>query len=645
MMGTALMVEQVIMNNNSSKKERQYSTFHQDHVIQNGTLCQEYSTNVSYLRNVLRGNNEHEQNINFLLNEYKLKYNDVTIRLELAKIRKQLVEYQQSFVKKDKTILSTSNVKQALEGSQFYLNNPNERKLVLTQRNTLLLHLSTMYKEAREYFILNDNNKESKSFTIHLDIHLMNMWIDIYLRLRDTKKVWEIEEDIREFKLEPNKTTLIFLTDACRIEGNVSKAIDLYKKANLDWDIDLDDASYWNHLLSCFAFYEAKHRDNSGTYQNDKKGKEKDEELSKNAKEMMKNEENTLEENNLVLKYFSIMLERGVKPDEDTFRFVIIGCRNIQSMMGILKIMELNHNMYYLKCYESIAHYLGNIYEPDIVNQLFRRLIKNRNKFRDIRSYSKMALDNSIKDISGNSLLLTDNEENITNVMEFDYSVQMELTNIFEQLLFALTADRHIEEKPNIELILNIYDYAVTKEKLKPTTRMLECLLDAYCKSEMMNEAWTVLKKLRTLKLFNSNSTRCHYKLFMAYKKANDLRGMLTVVKDAVEHRVRLTPVFIDLFVSSTKSFADLSVIDLYCTMVDAEIINVKDCAHHKQYLGSVLWNVKVKHSIFDSYHHLTDLLSENEMKQDLEENTPVNMRYEIAKAVEKLHKRGISFT
>ncbi|KAG2386734.1 hypothetical protein C9374_002478 [Naegleria lovaniensis] len=537
---------------------------------------------------------KHEQNIALLLNQFTTRWNDVTLRSELSLIRRKLVNFQQSFLKNDRTILSTSNIKQALQGSQYYLAHPYERKTVLQERQYLINQVNNMFQEAKMGACFTDNNmtesnelisqnatKTTRAKETTFDIHVFNMFFDIYIRLRSTEHVWELEQYMEQHNIKPNLTTLIFLTDACRIENKIEKAVQYYRMAVTKWSDTITlDTSYWNHLLSALAL--------SGT------------------DNMSKDTSNTAlsvisQDNALLAKYFSIMIDSGYEPDEDTFRFVILGSRNIDDMMNTLDLMENQYGLYYLKCYDSISMFLANNhFDPSMASNLYQRLVKNRKRFKDSRSQTSFALDQS----SAKTLGSTDDVSPTEQALEFQHGLKLELTSVFEHLIHAfIPPNNNLTTELNFDMILTIYDHAVTVEKLKPTSHMMEDLIDAYCRVGNMKEAWIILKRMKELKLFKNNSMRIHWKMLLSYKRQNDLKGASTVMKDALESRVKLNDAIIRLYFELFKDSDAMEPLVIFCSLIDAGFVNITQHRHLISIILSVYGNLKKKFGIITDQH------------------------------------------
>ncbi|KAF0975714.1 hypothetical protein FDP41_005041 [Naegleria fowleri] len=576
-----------------SSQQRNYaSSFHQDHVIESSSSLRNYLTNVEYLRQHLKHNQndsttlsqkaKHEQNIALLLNQFTTRWNDVTLRSELALIRRKLVNFQQSFLKNNRTILSTSNIKQALQGSQYYLAHPHERKTVLQERQQFINQVNNMFKEAiQRFFDEPSNQKPTTRNDITLDVHLFNMFLDIFVRLRSTEHVWELEKSMEQHDIKPNLTTLIFLTDACRIENKVEKAVHYYRLAVTRWSDTISlDTSYWNHFLSALALVgtDSMNKDTS------------------NAALSVVSQDNAL-----LAKYFSIMIDSGFEPDEDTFRFVILGSRNIQVMMDTLDVMENQYGLYYLKCYESISMFLAkNHFDPTIASNLFQRLLKNRKRFKDSRSHSSFALDQSTAKTIGYAEDVSPTEQ----ALEYQHGLKLELTSVFEHLIHAyIPPHSNLTTQLNLDMILTIYDHAVTVEQLKPTTHMMEDLIDAYCRVGNMKEAWIVLRRMKEIKLFKNNSIRIHWKMLTAYKFQNDLKGASTVMKDALESRVKLNEAIIRLYFEMFKKRAEMEPLVIFCSLIDAGFVNINQHQDLLPIIRSIYDNLKNKFGLMNDQH------------------------------------------
>ena len=599
------------------------SAFHQDHVIECGVTTRKYLVDVAYMRNHLKSNTKqnakdlngscemkikHEQNISLLLNTYNTKWNDITLRSALSLLRRKLVACQQSFLRNDRTILSSSNIKQSIQGSTYYLNNPNERKIVLSERENMIQTLNRIFREAKNLSVFSNEHCGDSNKKIAFDVHVFNMFMDIYLRLREVDQIWELERHMEKHKIQPNLSTLIFLTDACRIDNQIEKVIQYYRKAITQWSDCIElDTSYWNHLLSALALI--------GT----------DSKLTRDVA-TNSNLPTTTQDNELLAKYFSIMIDSGYTPDEDTFRFVILGSRNIHVMMETLDIMENQYGLYYLKCYESISLFLsGHCYEPSIAVSLFHRLVQNRSKFKDARSTSAFLHDNTGFKVIGT----IENVVPIEDALEYKHGLSLDLTTVYQHLMHALIPLNHGREI-NLDMILAIYDHAVTKEKLKPTASMMEDLVDAYSRAKKMKEAWVVLSRMRSLKLFKNNSVKIHWKMLMAYRHSNDLKGAATVMKDAIEYRVKMNDGFVKLFMDTFSHSDEMAALVIFCSLIDSGFINIVEHRYYIPVVRDILQNIKKKHGIH---------------KQQLQKLELPDDHGDVAKlqrVIEMLNERGI---
>ncbi|EFC49107.1 predicted protein [Naegleria gruberi] len=431
-----------------------------------------------------------------------------------------------------------------------------------------------MFRDAKkEAIFVNDISNNIGPDVLAFDVHLFNMFMDIYLRLRATEQIWEMERFMEKNGINPNLTTLIFLTDASRVDNQVDKAIQYYRKAITQWNDCIElDTSYWNHFLSALALI--------GT-----------DNMSRDATNSMTT---PLQENELLSKYFSIMIDSGYEPDEDTFRFVIHGSRNINVMMETLDLMENEYGLFYLKCYDSISLFLsGSYYNPQAAKALFHRLLLNRGKFKDYRSSSAFFLDNSSAKVVGS----LDNVAPTENALEFKHGLNLELTSIYQHLIRSFIPPNYTYEV-DIDTMLTIYDYAVTKEKLKPTSMMMEDLIDAYCRVGNMKEAWVILSRMRSLNLFKINNIKIHWKLLMAYRHQQDVKGASTVMKDALEKRLAITEGLIKLYFESCRTSDEMTPLVVFCALIDRKFVDITQQKYLIPMVRDVFQNVKKKFGV-----------------------------------------------